>query len=105
MQCAERGMTKCRRWEPPPCDLSARDYFFSVKRYSCCASRKVSVHLPSLSSVTKDKPEKPGTIVTNAVVPSSFLRDATDDFHSPKSKRVSSSLRRTAIPTPPEPSR
>src|SRR6266700_2544403 len=76
---------------------SAGSYFFSVKRYSCCASRKVRVRCPSLSSITKDKPVKPGTIVTNAVVPSSFLRDATADFHSPKSKRASAPTRTTAI--------
>src|SRR6266581_7620724 len=76
---------------------SAGSYLFSAKRYSCCASRKVRVRRPSLSSITKDKPIKPGTSVTNAVVPSSFLRDATADFHSPKSKRVSSPTRTTAI--------
>src|ERR1051326_2093372 len=52
-------------------------YFSSVKRYSCCASRNVSVRALSLLFMTKARPPKPGTIVTNEVVPSSFLRDAT----------------------------
>src|SRR5262245_60769522 len=69
----------------------------AVKTYSCCASRKVRVRLASLSPTTKVSPPKPGTSVTKAVVPSSFLRDATGVFHSPKSNHVPSSRRETAI--------
>src|SRR5260370_7230880 len=73
----------------PPIDPDSVSYFFSANRYSCCASRRVRVRRPSLSSITKDKPMKPGTIVTNAVVPSSFLPQATPHFHSPQPKQAS----------------
>src|ERR1035438_217533 len=60
----------------------------SVKVYSCWPSRMISTRLPARSPTTNSNPSVPGSIVMNDVVPSSFFRDATVLFHSPRSKVV-----------------
>src|SRR5690349_8066384 len=59
----------------------------SSNTYSCCASRAINVRFAP-EPTTNSEPIMPGTIVTNEIVPSGFLRLATSLFHSPKSKIV-----------------
>src|SRR5580698_2248131 len=60
----------------------------SVKTYSCCPSRITSTRLPARLPTTNSNPSLVGSIVINEIVPSSFFRDATVLFHSPKSNVV-----------------
>src|SRR5215470_8042324 len=69
---------------------TAKDYgnADSTKAYSCWASRMISALLPSRLPTTKLKPLTVGSIKMKDVVPSSFLREATELRHFPKSKIV-----------------
>jgi hypothetical protein len=60
----------------------------STKAYSCWASRIISDLFPSRSPTTKLNPLTVGSIEMKDVVPSSFLREATELCHLPKSKIV-----------------
>ena len=66
----------------------------SMKAYSCWASRVINARFPSLSPTTKF-PSIVGSIRMKDVVPSSFLREATELCHFPKSKIVAPSCVRT----------
>jgi len=69
----------------------------SVNMYSCCPSRTVNVRSPAFSPTTNSNPSSVGSMVMNEMLPSSFFRDATALFHSPKSNTVCSFALRTSI--------
>src|SRR6266540_1712195 len=57
----------------------------------------ISTRLPERSPTTNSYPSLVGSMVMNDMVPSSFLREATALFHSPKSKVVAPFLLSTSI--------
>src|SRR5947208_13735827 len=68
--------------------LISRRIYPSVNTYSCWPSRTTSTRLPDRSPATKSNPVTVGSAVIKDTVPSSFLREATVLFHSPKSNVV-----------------
>lgn len=82
------GRSRCRSAATAVRRACARCAQLSVNTYSCWPSRMTSARLPDRSATTNSNPMFVGSVVMNETVPSSFLREATLLFHSPKSNVV-----------------